>query len=164
MYVPLGSSGISLMYILEYCFKNYSKFIGSTLNHYLAKILFHKYYSKKDIPVGQMTPGIIFFNPPPMRLGGWALVPLQGAAAERCAAAVRLEAAAGRGCRVRLGACRAAARRRCCVQLSLVSCACFFGPMRCFQERCDTRAKKLRQLERNDSNAIWGLPGVIFNW
>ena len=35
------------VYILAYYSKNYSKFIGSTLNHYLAKILFNKYCSKK---------------------------------------------------------------------------------------------------------------------
>ena len=53
------------VYILEYYSKNYSKFIiGSTLNHYLAKILFQKYYSKKNIPVGQMTPGIFFSATP----------------------------------------------------------------------------------------------------
>ena len=41
-------------------FQIYSKFIGSTLNHYLAKIVFQTYYSKKISPVGQMTPGITF--------------------------------------------------------------------------------------------------------
>ena len=35
------------VYILEYYSKNYSKFIGSSLNHYLAKIFFQKCYSKK---------------------------------------------------------------------------------------------------------------------
>ena len=41
---------LSCMYMcvhLGILFKNYSKFIGSTLNHYLAKILFNKYCSKK---------------------------------------------------------------------------------------------------------------------
>ena len=57
-------SACTCVYILEYYSKKYSKFIDSTLNHYLAKILFQKYYSKNNIPVGQMTRGIVFLSHP----------------------------------------------------------------------------------------------------
>ena len=58
--IPLERQYAYMCVHLAISFQIYSKFIGSTLNHYLAKMLFQTYYSKKNIPVGLMTPGITF--------------------------------------------------------------------------------------------------------